>query len=367
MTSLQRVVGRLLARRLQERVERMPFGTIVVIRNSLGRVPWFHQPLNQPRWITAPRAWRMRAEDPVVGLELDGRAWALPWWIMKNHHVANLHLNGQPIVITLCEACSSAAAFDPVIRGRPHSFRAEAWFNGTLMAIDYETGSYWTGFTGECLHGPLNGTSLPRLPLVQATWREWSVTYPHTLVPDGRGEPRGGHGWGHAPGTPGLGHHRRLSLIHPLDERLPHNELVLGVRVGETHRCYRLATLTRLGPAVNDTLGGQPVVVFSKPGSFTAIAFDRTLDGRPLTFTGMGETIVDVETGSSWRLNGHAAAGPLAGRRLSFVDSGIEEFYIWTAFHPGSDIFGASAEASGSWPPVSTIQSDSGVQPDAPA
>lgn len=367
MTWLERIVGRLLARGMRGSVEQMPFGTIVTYRDALGRHPWFHQPLNEPRWVPVPRARRMQAEDPVLGLELDGGAWALPWWIMKNHHAANLHLHGQPIFILLCEACSSAAAFDPVIRGRPHRFRTESWFNGTLMPIDYETGSYWAGFTGKCLHGPLKGTVLPRLPLVQATWREWTASHPHTLVPDGRGEPRGGHGHGHHPGSPGLGRNRRSTLIHPLDERLPHNELVLGVRVGQAHRCYRLASLAQLGPAVNDSLGGQPVVVFSKPGSFTAIAFDRTLDGRPVTFTGTGETIVDVETGSSWQLNGQAAAGPLAGRRLAFVDSGIEEFYIWTAFHPGSDIYEASTEPSGSRPPTSTMPSGSGIRADAQA
>jgi hypothetical protein len=48
------------------------------------------QPLNQPVWSTT--AEHMNDDDPVLGIYGDQRAWALPWWIMKNHHVANLIL-----------------------------------------------------------------------------------------------------------------------------------------------------------------------------------------------------------------------------------------------------------------------------------
>src|SRR5687768_18138169 len=83
-----------------------------------GELPAWVRPLENPRWLGAGEATEMRSDDAVVGLEFEGGAWALPWWIMKNHHVANLELNGKPLLVTLCEVCSSAAAFDPVIEGR---------------------------------------------------------------------------------------------------------------------------------------------------------------------------------------------------------------------------------------------------------
>src|SRR6266567_3878460 len=55
---------------------------------ALQAVSW-HQPLNDPAWTDAYD--HLRDDDPVLGLYLGRRAWALPWWIIKNHHVANQH------------------------------------------------------------------------------------------------------------------------------------------------------------------------------------------------------------------------------------------------------------------------------------
>src|SRR5262249_6945661 len=197
---------------------------------------------------------QMRADDPVLGLEFGAETWALPWWIMKNHHIANLELGGRPILVTLCEACSSGAAFDPVIDGRRHTFRLEGLYNGTIMPIDYETQSRWTGFTGESIEGPLLGRVMERLPLFQCTWQEWLELAPQTLVPDGKDEPRDGHGEGHFPGGPIVAPRFRALLPH-IDKRLPHYELVLGVTTGGAARAYPLAALEARERVLNDRLG----------------------------------------------------------------------------------------------------------------
>src|SRR5262245_41442831 len=101
----------------------------VVMRDEKGELPHFCFPLVDPRWVGAGDARHMRPDDPVLGLEFDGRAWALPWWIMKNHHVANLELAGRPLLVTLCEACSSGGAFDPVVDGRRLNFHLEGLYN----------------------------------------------------------------------------------------------------------------------------------------------------------------------------------------------------------------------------------------------
>src|SRR5688572_20751701 len=75
-------------------------------------------PLDEPTWVSGAAAPNMLAGDPVVGYVAGSRAWAIPWWILKNHHAANLTLDGEPVLILLCERCSSAAAWDPVVDGR---------------------------------------------------------------------------------------------------------------------------------------------------------------------------------------------------------------------------------------------------------
>src|SRR5262245_48413304 len=85
----------------------------------------FFNPLNDARWVEARRADHMRADDIVLGFQAGGGAWALPWWVMKNHHVANLTLDTKPVLFTFCENCSSGAAFDPVLDGQRLVFRLE--------------------------------------------------------------------------------------------------------------------------------------------------------------------------------------------------------------------------------------------------
>src|SRR5262249_10250395 len=149
---------------------------------------------DEPTWLSAESTPHMRPDDAVLGVVIDDQAWALPWWIMKNHHVANLVLAGRPVMLALCEACAGAAAFDAGLAGHRHTFRVEGFYSGTLILIDAETGSLWAPFSGEALYGPLTGRRLERRSLYQCTWREWTTLRRDTLVPDGRGERREGHG-----------------------------------------------------------------------------------------------------------------------------------------------------------------------------
>lgn len=322
-------------------------------KNSAGGELFAHwcYPLVDPRWVRVSEATHMRPEDPVLGMVFDGAAWAVPWWIMKNHHMANLVLNGRPVYLSFCEMCSSAAAFDPVIDGRRLNFRLEGVCNGTNMATDYETGSLWPGPTGEAVAGPLKGRAMERLPLVQCTWQEWVELHPDTLVPDGEGESREGHGEGFSPGSPLVQREMGATLQH-IDRRLPHYELVLGVLAGGHSRCYPLRELNRIGGRVlNDTLGGQEIAVFWRPESWMACAFSRHVDGRSLTFRTEGSVVVDEQTGTRWEISGVAAAGPLQGRQLRYVHSGVEEFLIWAAFHPETEIYGSVHSAPPAQPP----------------
>ena len=173
-----------------------PLEKMVVRRSKRGALPSYHAPLERPRWVTADRERYTRPDDAVLGLSVaDDVPLALPsGGFMKNHHVANLEVGSQPILVTLCEACASASAFVPLVAGKRHRFVVEGTYNTTPILSDFESQSLWAMFTGEALHGPLTGARLERWPLHQCTWREWKTLYPHTLVVNGRGESRRGHG-----------------------------------------------------------------------------------------------------------------------------------------------------------------------------
>src|SRR5438132_13074431 len=69
------------------------------------------QPLNDPVWTDAYE--HLRDDDPVIGLYLNRQARALPWWIMKNHHVANLAFDDMPVLVRFARC---AAAHRPFAR-----------------------------------------------------------------------------------------------------------------------------------------------------------------------------------------------------------------------------------------------------------
>lgn len=300
---------------------------------------WCH-PLDAPQWVGAADAGHMRPDDPVLGIEAAGQAWALPWWIMKNHHVANLTLNGQPVLVTLCEACSSGTAFTPIVDSRRLHFALAGVLNGTHYIADRETGSRWHSFGGLAFAGALEGATLDQLPLQQSTWQEWLDFYPDSSVLFGVSSMREGHGSGFSPGSPqwdGFDAH----LLSPLDPRLPHNILVLGVKSNGSARAYTLERLTQEAGVVNDQLGNTPIVVLHRPGTWAALAFDACLDGRQFTFRRARDgSIADNATNSLWREDGVAYAGEMAGCKLRYLPSHVEEWYVWAAYHPETELFG---------------------------
>jgi hypothetical protein len=306
---------------------------------ELQAISW-HQPLNDPVWTHAYA--HLRDDDPVLGLYLNRQARALPWWIMKNHHVANLAFGDLPVLVTLCEMCSGAAAFRAEAEGRGLTFRPRGHYNGTILLDDTSTGSLWSPFTGVALAGMMRGAALERLPLSQCLWSEWLAMHPTTAVLHGEQALREGHGSQFSPGSPGIGPSFRASLVRPLDKRLPHNTLVLGVENEANARAYPLHALARIGPVLNDSLGGAQIVVRCRPGTLQALAFHRRVGDRMLVF-GCSETgeVYDEQTRSVWNEMGEAVSGPLAGIQLAYLNSGIDEWYAFAAYHPDTEIFEA--------------------------
>jgi hypothetical protein len=298
------------------------------------------QPLNIPTWRSSSEAAYMKPDDPVLGIYLKNKAWALPWWIMKNHHVANLTLENQPVLVTFCEMCSSAAAFDPILEGARFNFRYVGQYNGTILIADKEGNDFWVPFTGEALTGPYQGTSLKAFPLYQSTWAQWLEQHPESLVLYGTANLRQGHGSEFFPGCSRVGEGFLSTLLQPLDDRLPHNTLILGVSNADHYRAYPVSELDQAGSVLNDRLGESDIVIFHEPETLLGMTFSRQSGEQSLVFkqSDSGE-ITDTNTGSLWNMAGEAYEGPLKGKKLSFIRSLIEEWYIWAATHPETEIF----------------------------
>ena len=117
-------------------------------------------------------------------------------------------------------------------------------------------------------------------------------------------------------------------------------EPVVLVQVGDEARAYPLQVLT-WHEIVNDTVGDLPLTVTFCPLCNTAIAFERTLDGRVLDFGTTGRLrfsnliMYDRQTESWWQqAGGDAIAGELAGRQLTFYPATIVAWEEFKAAYP---------------------------------
>jgi hypothetical protein len=119
---------------------------------------------------------------------------------------------------------------------------------------------------------------------------------------------------------------------------------VIAVTVDREARAYPVRYLHH-HEIVNDTFGadgdGTPVVVTWCPLCGSAVVYDRTVEGRTLTFGVSGKladddlVMYDRETDSEWKQSlGRAVAGPLAGTALTVRPATVTTWAAFREAHP---------------------------------
>lgn len=234
--------------------------------------------------------------------------------------------------------------FRAEIKGRELKFDNAGVVGGNEVFKDRETGTRWQQSSLEAISGPLQGEHLELLPFMLTSWGEWRRLHPTTLVL----KPLPGYadrialkneeirqglsGEGEAPD----GVLRR-------DDRLKPRTMILGLDVEKANRAYPLAVL-RKSQVINDTLGGQPILVIHQPGSDTTTAFRARLSGKALTFSAANpeaSELTDAQTHSRWTAYGHCISGKLKGSDLEPLILEPEYWFAWSEFHPDTSIYNA--------------------------
>jgi hypothetical protein len=122
------------------------------------------------------------------------------------------------------------------------------------------------------------------------------------------------------------------------------DDLILGVTVAGSARAYPLAILN-WHELVNDTLGGQPILISFCPLCNTGIVFDRRVQGEVRTFGVSGLLyrsdllMYDRGTESLWsQISAEVVTGPLLGERLRILRSRMVRWGQWRRNHPDTSI-----------------------------
>lgn len=307
----------------------------------------------------------LRDEEPVIVLNLNGDVRAYPLSIMTFHEIVNDIVGGEPVTVTFCPLCNTSIAFPRTLPdGTVLDFGVSGFLqNSDLIMYDRQTQSLWQQITGRGLIGAHAGTQLKFLAVSITSWSEFSANFS-----DGQVMLRPTANERHAitgralarnydsPPYSGYDNINSSPFLFngPFDGRLLPMERVASVTLGGLDVAYPFSFLAEQ-PVINDVIDETPVTVFfdngtesaftarsgnfSKSGSTTL--FERTVDGRVLTFALEDGVIRDSETGSTWNKFGAALEGELAGTQLEPVVHAAHFWFAWAAFKPETEIRGS--------------------------
>ena len=247
-----------------------------------------------------------------------------------------------------------ARAFSP-----SYLFTFHGWRNG-VMVMKHKDGTLYSCLTGLAFDGPKKGTRLQTVPAVVSTWGDWLERYPGAVAYHmfSKYEPQ-----------------ELATTLDPdstrsrpaVDKRLPGDQPVLGVYLGDKARAYPLDRLEAEG-LIQDKIAGKTVIVLSHAATHTAAAFLPEAS-RPRKYSGPrpnGDGIspvdpepdtamrrvtleldrsnktapfVDRETKSRWDVAGRAVEGELKGWTLTWIDSTQVKWFAWAAELPETTIY----------------------------
>ena len=136
----------------------------------------------------------------------------------------------------------------------------------------------------------------------------------------------------------------KFESIEQAREWLTDQGPVVSVAVGDQARAYPIAILI-WHEIVNDTVGGQPVVITFCPLCNTALVFDRTVNGTVSDFGTTGNlrfsdlVMYDRQTESWWQqATGEAVVGTLTGTRLRFLPAQMISLADFATAYPAGDV-----------------------------
>lgn len=150
-------------------------------------------------------------------------------------------------------------------------------------------------------------------------------------------------------GIPAI-HHPKFISPEAADYLQPSDPVISVTHDGET-RAYPLRILI-WHEIVNDHIGDFAFAATYCPLCGTAMVFDRTVNGRTLTFGVSGllyqsdMLMYDRETQSLWsQIKQEAVAGPQTGGRLAWLPSEHLSFEAWRKKHPSGTVLSTDTGA----------------------
>ncbi|MFK7962550.1 MAG: DUF3179 domain-containing protein [Burkholderiaceae bacterium] len=237
-----------------------------------------------PDYQPGAQAEFVREEDLVLGINLNGKTFAYPLYILNWHEIVNDEQDGQGFIIVYCPLCGSGVAFASKAGKRNLSFGVSGLlYNSDLVLYDKETESLWTQIDGKAIAGPLVGSGLEQLPLQVTTWRAWLAANPKTLVlSESQGFTRN---YRHQPFS-GYEESEQLffEVLRQAPKKFHTKEPVMGIEINGEYKAYPFIELRNHGQErFVDNFAGQSINIHWSAKDNSAHATDS--NGNDLVTT----------------------------------------------------------------------------------
>lgn len=311
--------------------------------------------IDRPRFVTVAEAdaW-LKPVEPVVIVEVGDDARAYQIQVLMWHEIANDTVGGLPLAVTFCPLCNTAIVFERTVDGQVLDFGTTGRLRfSNLIMYDRQTETWWQQASGEAIAGEQTGKRLAFYPGAIISWADFKAAHPDGQVLSR--ETGFSRAYGDNPYA-GYDDVNRPPFLYQGPETpgvLPPVTRVLTVDLNGDAVAYPYDILEE-ERVINDTVGGQQVVVFWTEGTASALdagsvaggrdvgatnAYLRVVDDQALRFTVQDGQITDEETGSQWDILGQAISGDYAGKQLEPVIAINHFWFSWAAFRPDTRVY----------------------------
>lgn len=304
------------------------------------------------------------AHEPVISVEINGRAKAYPLNMLTYHEMVNDTLAGLPILPSYCPLCNSGVVFDRRLKFNNKEYTLEFEVSGFLrnsnmVMFDRETESWWQQLMGNAIVGKFTGAELDIIPSLIISVEAFFDRYPEgQILSKETAYEKTMEYYGTNPYT----HYDSISKnpysrffdAADVDKRLPAMERVIDIRDGHKYKIYPFTAIATAG-VINDKFKSKQIVIFYQSGTLSnmderdisqsrdvgsATVFSPIVDGQLLGFAKKGNYFTDNQTRSKWDITGRCIKGKLKGKQLLIEPHSNHFAFSWLAFYPDSEIYG---------------------------
>jgi hypothetical protein len=261
----------------------------------------------------------------VVSVSYNGQSKAYPVRFIIYHHQVRDTVGGRPIMVTYCSVCRTGRVFEPLVDGKPETFRLVGMDHFNAMFEDKTTGSWWRQANGEAITGKLKGSMLPEVESNQFNLRTFFFFYPNGQVMQLERQFKNSYD------TLGRYEKGRSKGQLTRTDSLPWKDKswVVGIDINKKAKAYDWLDLKKRR-IINDKVGETPVVVVIGSDDQSFAAFQRDPNE---TFTLRNDSLIGTNT--RYDLVGRS----VDGSKLPMVKSYQEFWHSWQTFHPGTEAY----------------------------